>query len=218
MGLAGFVVGVVGSFPRTPRSYTPLTPFLTIQIPTVFKPPHPTISMKAPLLLGCSVVGSRNRKPPHPTTSHHGCQKPPKRPGIRMPQTSTPQEGKSERFGAFRGASDGGFRPETAHPLARPEKPSSEARRKRGRCRVSQGKQGRSSPRGAQQRHWLATRAGCAEKAPPQAPRCGGGTTARAGRNPPQHRRRPPQRAQAQRSSRIRGKPRAKRKPRRAAF
>lgn len=78
LGLRCFVVGVVASFPRTGRSYTPESPFLTPRFPTVFKPPHPTTWPKAPPLLGWGVVVSRNRKPPQATTSHHGVKNPEK--------------------------------------------------------------------------------------------------------------------------------------------
>lgn len=78
LGLSHIVVGVVASFPRTGRSYTPESPFLTPRFPTVFKPPHPTTRLKAPPLLGWSVVASRNRKPPQATTSHHGVKNPEK--------------------------------------------------------------------------------------------------------------------------------------------
>ena len=72
------MVGVVASFPRTGRSYTPESPFLTPQFSTVFKPPHPTTCPKGPQLLALSVVGSQNRKPPQATTSHHGVKNPEK--------------------------------------------------------------------------------------------------------------------------------------------
>lgn len=78
LGLSHIVVGVVASFPRTGRSYTPESPFLTPKFSTVFKPPHPTTWPKGPPLLALIVVGSQNRKPPQATTSHHGVKNPEK--------------------------------------------------------------------------------------------------------------------------------------------
>lgn len=104
LGLRCFVVGVVASFPRTGRSYTPGSPFLTPRFPTVFKPPHPTTWPKAPPLLGWGVVASRNRKPPQATTSHHGVKNPEKaRVSVVKIQRQAPARVRSGsgRFGSF---------------------------------------------------------------------------------------------------------------------
>lgn len=101
LGLSHIVVGVVASFPRTGRSYTPESPFLTPRFPTVFKPPHPTTRLKAPPLLGWSVVASRNRKPPQATTSHHG---------VKNPEKARVSAVKNQRREALRvRSSSGGF-------------------------------------------------------------------------------------------------------------